>query len=443
MSKYDSLLKQTQVFEKIAVYGSRKDFLTAVAQAAASPMPASSSQPGGENGPVIPFESLVPYKDPTAPAAKPAKQIDSALLQAQKDLNTLGVLGMSGPLKPDGIMGPETHYALNQYRIKNRLRMPPNMSNALLYVMIHRDVTGQNNHVNLEGLHQTTEHGPVPQEKIDPGPISPLPTVRTRASRIDQLKKLAQNLSSGAVAFPGENIASALSSVSGSAANLARLLEGSQLDFELDMSKKISTMLGNASVSSFVNDKSELDAKASPIFALLGNAINVGSRAESNSPNPQARSMGTQLKNEAQRAVTLINSFYRNNGISFVDIESTLSPHNPPVAGPAPTAAPAKPKASVADAAKNLAKALEARVDRLSTGPQRAAQLKELEAGVKALQNYFRHLQKAGGLQGYFARMEIVSALQKIYSALEYADLDVVQSLNAGRGVPETPDSKI
>lgn len=272
MSKYDSLLKKVQVFEKIAVYGSRKEFLQALAQnlsrgTVAFPSEVISDALGAVSGTAVnlarllegsqqastyesemakkisdtlynsrapsyvtdkselnakanPFMALlgnsidvanrvlapnynvdqqaketadqlkaeakkalsaiynfykangVPLEDlETVPSPEktvtkaPNKSVptSSAVLQAQKDLNKLNIGGMSGPLKENGLKDRDMHYALNQYREKNKARMfDPNMSDDLLYVMIHRDATGQNNPANISGLRQVVEKGPKP-----------------------------------------------------------------------------------------------------------------------------------------------------------------------------------------------------------------------------------------------------------------------------------------
>jgi hypothetical protein len=260
-------------------------------------------------------------------------------------------------------------------------------------------------------------------------------------SRKEFLASLAQNLSNGAVSFPDENIANAIKSAGGSIKGLAQLLgqSGSASTPEGGVLEKIGNMLDNYVVPSYVNDKGELDSKASPVRSLLANAMATCFQVRDGQFPQEAKEAAQQIISEVKMAIDRINTFYRNNGLQVEDFSAPT-----PAAGPASTAPQAaKTQVNPTDAAKNLAKALEASVDKLTTGPERTAQLQRIENTVKTLQNYFRTSQKSGGLQGYFARMEIVSALQKLYSALEYADLDVVKSLNAGRGVPETPDSKI
>lgn len=93
---------------------------------------------------------------------------------------------------------------------------------------------------------------------------------------------------------------------------------------------------------------------------------------------------------------------------------------------------------------KSVSKALVDKVNKLSDGPERVAQLKEVENSVRTLQNYFKRLQNSKALNDYFARMDIVNALNKAYNALDHNDLQTVVSLSPSRGgVPETPDSKI
>lgn len=116
---------------------------------------------------------------------------------------------------------------------------------------------------------------------------------------------------------------------------------------------------------------------------------------------------------------------------------------NKPVAQTAPAAG--KPQ-KLNQMSKAVSKALVNKINQLSDGPQRASQLKEIDLGVKTLQNYFRRLQNSNVLNDYLARVDIVSALNKVYNALEQDDLRTVVSLSpdgAGGGVPESPDSKI
>ncbi len=145
-------------------------------------------------------------------------------------------------------------------------------------------------------------------------------------SRKEFLQALSQDLSSGAVTFPDETVSNALGAVSGSAANLARLLEGSQQasTYESEMAKKISNTLYNSRTPTYVTDKAGLNAQASPFMALLGHSIDVANRVLSPQYNvdPQAKEIADQLKSEARKALSAIYSFYKNNGVPLEDLEA-------------------------------------------------------------------------------------------------------------------------
>lgn len=265
--------------------------------------------------------------------------------------------------------------------------------------------------------------------------------------RKEFLASIAQNLSNGAVAFPNENVSGALNSVVGAIKNLSSMLaERLQVSLpETGALSNIANLLSNSMYgASAVSSKNELDAKANPIKSLLGNAMSTAMKVgDMQEVDQESKEIALQVRSEAKKALTYINNFYRNNGIQLEDLSNPSQPSQPA----APAAAPAAPKqvakANPTEAIKNLTKTLEASIDRLGTGPQRTAQLQKINAMVRTLQNYFTTSQKSGGLQEYFVRMEIVNALQKVYSALDYSDLETVTSLNAGQGVPETPDSRI
>jgi hypothetical protein len=104
----------------------------------------------------------------------------------------------------------------------------------------------------------------------------------------------------------------------------------------------------------------------------------------------------------------------------------------------------ATPAKKTAPSIKNLSTALVNKVNKLSDGPDRVNQLKEIDRGVKTLQDYFRKLQNNNSTNAYLEKVDIVNALKKAYQPLDYKDLQTVVSFgpNFG-GVPESPEAKI
>lgn len=80
----------------------------------------------------------------------------------QTALNTLGFKGKDGKaLNPDGKLGPNTQFALDAYKTKNkeRLVMPDGkpMSDSLIFTVIQRDATGENKTTTFD--HKATNDG--------------------------------------------------------------------------------------------------------------------------------------------------------------------------------------------------------------------------------------------------------------------------------------------
>ena len=101
MSKFDTLLKKAEMFEKLAVYGDRKDFLKALAY---------EPSPQGQ-----------------APATPPASY-PAISPETQNQLNDLLVPGGEiFMLNPDGKLGPKTQAALAKFKAK--YNMPATAAN--------------------------------------------------------------------------------------------------------------------------------------------------------------------------------------------------------------------------------------------------------------------------------------------------------------------------
>lgn len=261
-------------------------------------------------------------------------------------------------------------------------------------------------------------------------------------NRKEFLKSLAQALPNGTVSFPDASIVDMLSRLGGAISNLSSQLQSSP---ELASAKNLADQLVREIQShqspTYVSSKEELDKLAGELGQFRsGVATLVGLVDNAKTVSPDARNFSNMIKQEAGSVAQAVISFYRNQGIPVADAQSAT-----PAAAPAAPATPSTPKpvAKPSDTAKRLARALVAKVDQLPAGPERAAHLGVVEKGVKALQNMFKSLDGSKGIQDYFAKMEITRALQHAYSNLDYNDLATVKSLEGGRGVPDSPDSKI
>jgi len=119
MSKYDSLVKKAAFYEKLALYGNRRDFLFAVAQAT----PSASGDPGSEGyfdqlGSPTQTTSTVNVSA-TPPVSKEMQEMLNQLLFVNKRLMM--------PIKTDGIYGKETAKAFDLF--KETFNKPANMKN--------------------------------------------------------------------------------------------------------------------------------------------------------------------------------------------------------------------------------------------------------------------------------------------------------------------------
>jgi len=134
MSKFNTLFKKIELFEKIAVYGDRVAFLQTLSQAAPVPSlttpgsglgitPGTPGTPAGRpltlsekltGQPVYKPEELPKATTPSAPAAYPSIPVNtqSQINQLMQDLIGTGKAVPSEPLKLDGQLGPKTQKAV-------------------------------------------------------------------------------------------------------------------------------------------------------------------------------------------------------------------------------------------------------------------------------------------------------------------------------------------
>lgn len=108
MSKYNSLVKKAELYEKLALYGSRRDFLNAVAQVT----PTSSNTPEDDK-----YLQELDMNSPPAPQTVGATitgpyKIDPAL----QDMLNRVLDGKINPLVGDGVLGPQTNLALQKFK---------------------------------------------------------------------------------------------------------------------------------------------------------------------------------------------------------------------------------------------------------------------------------------------------------------------------------------
>lgn len=128
MNKFDKLIKDIEVFEKIALYGKRSSFLDKLAQMASMPEPNMTPNPNAvvPNKSVDPgFTAAVPEQirsvntEPTKPATKSYSSVPK---QVQESLNFLSQQAKAPlNLKVDGVLGPETRKALNWFAASNNM----------------------------------------------------------------------------------------------------------------------------------------------------------------------------------------------------------------------------------------------------------------------------------------------------------------------------------
>lgn len=137
MSKINSLLKKTELFEKLALYGDRKSFLESIAQQS-SEAPVGPSLEGGHSGELDSDPKMTPNPDakfgPPSSLA-PAPQVPTIPTSVQKKLNDLLVpAGKINPLDIDGRLGHSTKAALNAFR--KAYSIPSNVTDQQLFNQI-------------------------------------------------------------------------------------------------------------------------------------------------------------------------------------------------------------------------------------------------------------------------------------------------------------------
>ena len=109
MSKYNSLVKKAELYEKLALYGTRKDFLNAMAQ---GHTPSAGISPQDDS--YLQENNLMPGPAPqVAPATITGPfKIDKNL----QDMLNRVLDGKINPLLGDGVLGPQTSLALNKFK---------------------------------------------------------------------------------------------------------------------------------------------------------------------------------------------------------------------------------------------------------------------------------------------------------------------------------------
>jgi hypothetical protein len=115
MSKFESLYKKIELFEKLAVYGNRSSFLKAIAQnpnASYQPFMGSDSQ--GDHPEAAPDSSTQTTKEMTIVGNPPIPTDVQEMLSRIVTMDRIGI-----PLhKIDGLIGPETRGALKEFKNK-------------------------------------------------------------------------------------------------------------------------------------------------------------------------------------------------------------------------------------------------------------------------------------------------------------------------------------
>jgi hypothetical protein len=162
MKKYDSLLKNIDLFEKLAIAGSRKDLLKALAQGA-------SFEPEPMTG------AIGPIYDPSLESSSPAKSvvpakhwtpIDSKIQEALNTINVNHQFLPTGAIDTDSKRGPETNAAIAAFK-RTFMRNNPSASDA----QVIQEIRNQEARVRLHAADSS-------DKPVDLGPVGqkPLPT---------------------------------------------------------------------------------------------------------------------------------------------------------------------------------------------------------------------------------------------------------------------------
>jgi peptidoglycan hydrolase-like protein with peptidoglycan-binding domain len=161
MSKINSLLKKTELFEKLALYGDRKSFLESFAQQSVD-APIGPSLDGGYSGELDSAPKMTPNPDakfgPPSSLA-PAPQVATIPASVQKKLNDLLVpAGKIVPVNVDGKLTQETRRALNAFR--KAYNVPASATDQQVFSQImtaHKLETDYNNRPqsNMEAIPST------------------------------------------------------------------------------------------------------------------------------------------------------------------------------------------------------------------------------------------------------------------------------------------------
>jgi hypothetical protein len=116
MSKYNSLLKKIEVFEKLAVYGDRGAFLRNIAQDASYEGFKGSTMVGDSAPETAPSSNVTKLKETVVTA--PEQMTEDIQKKLNDILTPLAVQGkiFFAPLKLDGILGGSTRQALDTYK---------------------------------------------------------------------------------------------------------------------------------------------------------------------------------------------------------------------------------------------------------------------------------------------------------------------------------------
>jgi len=162
MSKFDALFKKIEVFEKLAVYGDRSSFLKSIAQDSTPKYPTSTDEANPGVQPYLPTQTV---PEMTIVGNPPIPKDVQEMLSRVVTMDRLGI-----PLhKIDGLIGPETRTALNNFKAKYA---PGEKSDAKLFDAIRKQ------YATNPGLYGKVDHASPAAPKAPAQPQTPntLPT---------------------------------------------------------------------------------------------------------------------------------------------------------------------------------------------------------------------------------------------------------------------------